>query len=176
MKYIELSDFDRIDVQADVDLIWRPGPSRARIRLRESLLKYFNIEVIERTLILTAHCHIQGERPFIDLSGIQLKEIHIGASCISTFLDAHAHVLIATAFDQGKLRIQGHANELHVETQHQASIDCASLVCDIAIADLSGESIVLLRAESALQAQTRDSCHLLTIGSPRILDVHRASF
>lgn len=173
MKHFELSEFDALEVEADVDILWTPGASKARLRMRENIAKHLRVELIERTLRITATCDIDGERPTVVLSSSELLHIHVGAACSAEIQDLKSGVLIASAFDKAWLRMQGHARELHVECKGEAVIDCASLVCDIAIADLSGDSVTLLRAESALQADTRDGSHLLTIGSPRILDVTR---
>lgn len=173
MRHFELADYCILDVEADVDIIWTPGPSKARLKIRESLLRHLKVEQFEDTLKISSASDFDGDRPMLDLSGPQLSEIHLGASCSASIYDLRSNALIASAFERSSLRAQGHVRELHIECQQTAAVDCASLVCEIAIADLSGESIVLLRAEAALQAETRDSCHLLTIGSPRILDVQR---
>lgn len=173
MRHFELNEYTQIEIEADVDLVWRPGAPKARLRLRESLMRHLHIEHANDVLRITSPCDFEGERPMIDVSSSALLQVHVGARANANLFDILNSSLIVSAFDRSHLRIQGHSREIHVECRQDACIDCASLICDIAIADLSGDSTALLRAESALQAETRDNCHLLTIGSPRILDVAR---
>ena len=173
MRHFELAEYTIIDIEADVDINWTPGDAKARLKIRESLLRHLKVEQFENTLKISSASDFDGDRPMLDLSGPQLSEIHLGASCSANVYDLRCGMLIASAFERASLRAQGHVRELHIECQQYSAVDCASLICEIAIADLSGESIALLRAEAALEAETRDACHLLTIGSPRILDVKR---
>lgn len=174
MRHWELAPYAILDVEADIDVVWRPGPPKARLRLRESLLKHLKLEQAEDTLSVSSAFDFDGERPVLELSGERLLEARLGASCQATLLDLRSGMLIVSACDRAGLRAQGHARELHVVASEEATVDCASLVCEIAIAELSGDSVALLRAESALQAEARDRCHLLSIGSPRIFEVRRA--
>lgn len=170
-RHFELSEFTRLSVHADVDLLWSPGPARARLRLHENFLRYLKIEQTEMTLSISSSCKFEGELPRIEISGASLLEVHIGAGCSANIDDILCSTLLVSAFDRSCLRVRGRASELHVEARQEAVIDCASLICDIAIADLSGQSVVFLRPESALQADASEACHLLTIGSPRVIDV-----
>ena len=173
MRHFDLNEYTHMEIEADVDLVWRPGAPKARFRLRESLLQHLHIEHEHDVLRITSPCDFDGERPMIDVSSSALLQVHVGSRANANLFDIRNSSLLASAFDRSHLRIQGHSREIHAECHHDACIDCASLICAIAIAELSGNSTALLRAESALQAETRDNCHLLTIGSPRILDVAR---
>lgn len=173
MRHFELADYRIVDARADIDIVWTPGPAKARLKIRESLLPHLQIEQFGDVLTISSRAAFDGDRPSLELGGPQLSEIHLGGSCCASVHDLRSNAFIASAFGRSSLRAQGHARELHIECQQEAAVDCASLICELAIAELSGASIVLLRAEAALQAETRDSCHLFTIGSPLILDVRR---
>lgn len=171
MRHFDLAEYTHLVVEADVDLVWTPGPPRAKLRLRDNLLRLLKLEQSERTLRLSSPSDFEGDRPLIVLSGPQLLNIHTGSSACVDISDSDVNMLIASAVERSTLRIEGHAKEFHLECRQEGRADCASLRCDIAVAELSGDSLALLRADSALQAETRDSCHLMTIGTPRILDV-----
>jgi hypothetical protein len=170
---MDLAPYSSLEIHADLDASWRPGPPRARLWIRESLWRHLSIEQIDGVLHIASRASFEGERPILELSGPQLERVALGSRCALSLQDAHAPMFFATCADSSSLRAQGHARELHIECSGEASVDCASLVCEIAVAELSGHSFALVRAEAALQARARDACHLLTIGSPRILDVSR---
>lgn len=173
MRHLELPEYSILKIEADVDVIWRPGPPKARLRLRESLLRHLKIEPFEQTLSIEAACDFDGDRPLIDLSCGHIAEVHLGASSQANLYDLRSNMLIVSAFDRSGLRAQGHTRALHLEAGQRATLDCASLICEIAVADLRDECVVLIRAEAALQAETRGDSQLLTIGYPLILDVRR---
>lgn len=173
MRHWELAPYSILNVNADIDLVWRPGPPKARLRLRESLLKHLKLEQSHNTLIIGSAFPFEGERPVLELSGAHLLEARLGASCAATLFDLRTSTLIVSVCESASLRAQGHSRELHVVASENATVDCASLVCEIAIAELSGDSVALLRVEAALQAEARDRCHLLSIGNPRIFEVRR---
>ena len=172
-RHLSLFEYDILEIEADVDVVWMPGSSKVKMGARDTQFRQLKIEASGRSLRIHAACEFEGERPSIMLWGSQLAEIRTAASCSVHLLDVKTGMLLLSASDASSLRVQGHVKEVHVEAQNSACVDCASLICEIAAADLAGDSVALLRAESALQAETRNASHLLTIGSPRILDVKR---
>lgn len=173
LRHIALAPFETIEIDLPADCFWRPGPPSVRLIAPESFLKALRMEIAGRRLTLRSSSPLLGARPRFELSSARLVEAHASGEARFEAEDVEAGRLIATARGSACVSLAGEAAEAHLETMENGVIDAASLLTFIAVADLCGHGIILLRAREAIEADLRDDSQLLTIGSPRILETRR---
>ena len=171
-KCSDLAPFTVIEVNMDADVVWSPGPPSIRIAAFENLFKYIRVDLVGTRLTLNSTAEFSNTRPRIELRSRRMLEMHVSASAQLSTEWLEGELIIATARGQGSVLLAGTASEAHCEAIEEGVIDAASLVCAIAAADVSGTSVVLLRAQEALSADIRDSGSLLTVGRPKIFETH----
>lgn len=166
----DLAPFTAIEANLDADVSWSPGPPSIRIVARESLFKHIRVDLSGTRLCISSQVEFQGARPKIEISSRLALEAHVAASAMLMTEWLEGELLMATARGRGVALLSGRAREAHYETIEDGVIDAASLLCEVAAADASGSSIVLVRALKALSAELRDNGTILTVGTPQVLD------
>lgn len=171
---LDLAPFDSLEADISADISWAPShESRARLLVPESFLKLLRIEVSGRKLSISSRVALAGARVSIALSSPRLMEIHAAGDAFVEAEDILCGRVIATARGQSALLLAGEAAEVHMEASDSAAIDAASLRGMIAVAELSGSSMILARVQDALEADLRDESALLTVGKPRVVEARR---
>lgn len=173
LRHVDLSSFEAIEVSAEADCVWRPGPPAARVKAHASFFKVLRLEIRGRRLVISASAPLIGGRPIIELSSSRLIEVRVSGFARIEAQDVEAGRLIATATDRASAFFSGEAAEAHFEVGNDGVIDAASLMTFIAAAELRDRGMIFLRAREAIDADLRDDAQLLAIGSPRVFEARR---
>ena len=169
----ELAPFNSIEANLDADVVWSPGPPSICISGPDNFFRHIRVDLTGTRLTLNSTAEFAGVRPKIELRSRRMLEMHVSASAFLSTEWLEGDLIIATSRGAGVVMLAGKASEAHCESIEEGVIDAASLLCNIAAADCSGASVILLRATEALSADIRDSAALLTVGKPKIFETRR---
>ena len=173
VKSADLAPFTSVEINIDADVSWSPGSPSINIQASENFYKHIKVDLSGSLLTISSSADFKGIRPVIEIRSRRLLEMHVSATGTLYTDWVEGDLIIATARGSGSVILSGNCGEAHCECIEDGVVDAASLDCKIAAAELSGNSVALLRATEALSAELRDGSSLLTVGSPKVLEAKR---
>ncbi|GAB4362140.1 MAG: hypothetical protein Kow0060_18190 [Methylohalobius crimeensis] len=170
----ELPCFERIAVEAGIDVVYRPGkPCQARLEADSNLLDLVQTRVLGDQLRIEVKRSIQSEGPLrIELRSPRLKELAIRSAADVELLDLDSPRFRIEASGSGDVYARGRTGTLEIIAGGSGSLDFSRLRAEQAQVNVSGAADVAVNAQKTLKVDVSGVGDVTYYGRPAQVITH----